>query len=71
MHFLKCRKSTENKNLKFVRTENAKIMFLLKCETCDSKKSKFIKEQEASRLLSTLRIKTLLSKIPFLGSLLF
>ena len=38
---------------------------------CDSKKSKFMKEQEASRLLSSLGIKTLLNKILSLGPLLF
>ena len=46
-------------------------MLLLKCEACDSKKSKFIKDQEASRLLSSLGIKTPLSKIPLLVPLLF
>ena len=38
---------------------------------CDSKKSKFIKEQEASGLLSNLGIKTPLSKIPLLGHIFF
>ena len=37
----------------------------------DSQKSKFIKVQEASGLLSSLEIKTLLNKIPLLGTLLF
>ena len=37
----------------------------------DSKKSKFIKEQKASRLLSSLGIKVPLSKIPLLGPLFF
>ena len=60
---LKCRKNTENKNLKLVRTKNGRIMLLLKCAVCDSKKSKFLKEQEASWLLSSLRTRTLLSKI--------
>ena len=46
-------------------------MLLSKCEVCDSEKSEFIKEQEASGLLISLGIKTLLSKIPLLGSLLF
>ena len=45
-------------------------MLLSKCEVYDSKKSKFIKEQEASGLLSSLGIKTPLSKIPLLGPLL-
>ena len=46
-------------------------MLLSKCEVCDSKKSKFIKEQETSKLLSTLGIKTPLSKISLVGPLLF
>ena len=33
-------------------------MLLSKCAVCDSKKSKFIKEQEASGLLSSLGINT-------------
>ena len=35
------------------------------------KKSKFIKHQDTSGLLSSLGIKTRLSKIPLVGSLLF
>ena len=46
-------------------------MPLLKCAVCDRKMSKFIKEQEASGLLSTLGIKAPLSKIPLVGPLLF
>ena len=38
---------------------------------CNSKKSKFIKKQEASGLLSSLGIKALLSKIPLVGSPFF
>ena len=37
---------------------------------CDSKKLKFIKEQETSGLLSSFEIKTPLSSIPLLGPLL-
>ena len=40
---LKCRKNTESKNSKVVRTKNRRIMLLSKCEVCDSKKLKFIK----------------------------
>ena len=46
-------------------------MILSKCEVCDSKKSKFIKGQQASRVLSCLEIKTPLSKIHLIGSLSF
>ena len=46
-------------------------MLSLKCAVSNSKKSKFIKEEEASGLLSTLGIKTPLSEIPLVGPLLF
>ena len=46
-------------------------MILLKCAVCDSKKSKFIKQQEASGLLSSLGIRTPLGKIPLVGPFLF
>ena len=46
-------------------------MLLSKCAVCDSRKSEFIKEYEASGLLSSLAIKTSLSKIPLVGPLLF
>ena len=42
-----------------------------KCAVSNSKKSKFIKEEEASGLLSTLGIKTPLSEIPLVDPLLF
>ena len=46
-------------------------MPLSKCAVCDSKKSKFIKEQKPSGLLSSLETRTPLNKILLLGSLLF
>ena len=61
-HCLKCRKNTESKNPKVAKTNNERIMLLSKCAVCDRKKSKFIKEQEASRLLSSLGTKTALKK---------
>ena len=46
-------------------------MILSKCAICGSKKSRFIKNQEVKGLLSNLVIKTLLSKVPILGDILF
>ena len=46
-------------------------MLLSKCAICSSKKSRFIKNQEAKGLLSNLSIKTPLSKVPILGDILF
>ena len=70
LYCLKCRKNTETKNTKVVRTRNGKIMLFSKYAVCDSRKSKFIKEQEVSWLLSSLEIKTSLSKIYLVGALL-
>ena len=48
LYCLKCRKNTESKNLKAASTKNGRIMLLSKYAVCDGKKSKFIKQQEAS-----------------------
>ena len=61
---LKCTKNTESKNPKVARTRNGRMMRSSKYAVRDSKKSKYIKQQEASGLLSSLGIKTSLSKIP-------
>ena len=39
-------------------------MLLSKCAICGSKKSRFMKEQEEKGILSSLGLKTPLSKIP-------
>ena len=70
-YLLKCRKYTKNINPQVLSTSNGEIMILSRCEICNSKKSKFINQQEAKGLLSKLGIKTLLSKIPLLGDVLF
>ena len=46
-------------------------MLLSKCLVCNSKKSKFLKEQEARGLSSSLEIRTPLSQISLRGPLLF
>ena len=46
------------KDNKVVKTKNGRIMLLLKCKVCNSNKSKFMKEQKASKILSDLWIKT-------------
>ena len=68
---LKCRKDTENINSKVSKTSNNRTMILSKCAKCGSKKSRFIKNQEAKGLLSNLGIRTPLSKVPILGDILF
>ena len=46
-------------------------MLLLKCAVRDSKKPRFMKEQDISGLLNNLELKRPLSKIPMLGDNLF
>ena len=68
---LKCKKDTENINPIVSKTSNNRMMILSKCAICKSKKSRFIKNQEAKGLLSNLGIRTPLSKVPILGDILF
>ena len=68
---LNCRKNTENINPRVSKTTNGRTMVLSKCAICDSKKSRFVKNQEAKGLLSNLGIRTPLSKVPILGDILF
>ena len=68
---LKCKKNTENLDPEISSTSNGRAMILSKCAICGSKKSRFIKNQEASGLLSKLGIKTPLSKIPILSHIFF
>ena len=68
---LKCKKKTKNIDPEISSTSNGKAMILSKCAICGSKKSRFIKKQEAKGLLSHLGIKTSLSKVLILGDILF
>ena len=65
-----CRKNTENMDITVSASSNGRVMILSKCAICGSKKSRFIKNQEAKGLLSKLGIKTPLSKMPILGDIL-
>ena len=66
---LACRKYTKNNDPKIVRNRQNRLMIQSNCATCDSKKSRFIKEQQAMGILSHIDIKTLLSKVPLLNIL--
>ena len=69
LYCLKCRKNTEINKPKTLKTKNGWIVLLSNCAVCNSKNSRFIKEQEASGLLSSLGVKTLLSRFPLVGPL--
>ena len=66
---LSCRKNNKDTNLKIVKSKNNRSIIQSNCAICGSKKSRFIKEQQAKGLLSNLGIKTPLSKVPLLNIL--
>ena len=68
--YRECKKDTKNINLRVSSTSNRRTMILSKCAICGSKKSIFIKNQEAKGLLSTLDIGTPLIKVLLLGDIL-
>ena len=68
---LNCRQNTESINPKVSKTINGKAIILSTCAICGSKKSKFIKQQEAKGLLNNLGLRTPLDKFPVLGDILF
>ena len=68
---LKCKKDTENVDSKMLETKYGRTMLLSRCAVCGRKKSRFMKEQEAKGLLSSLGLKAPLSNIPLLGNILF
>ena len=69
IYCLACRKYTKNNNPKIVRNRQNRLMIQSNCANCGSKKSRFIKEQQAMGILSNLGIKTPLSKVPLLNIL--
>ena len=67
---VKCRKDIENIDPKIVRIKNNRLIMQSKSTVCEIKNSRFVKEQEAKGLLSSLRIKIPSSKIPLLNILI-
>ena len=51
------------------KTKNNRLLMQSKYSVCGTKKSRFVKKQDAKSLLSNLGIKTPLSKIPLLNVL--
>ena len=68
---LKCKTNAKNIDSKMLETENGRLMLSSKLAICVSKKSRFMKEQQAKGLLSNLGLKTPLSKIPVLGDIFY
>ena len=55
---LKCREKTDSKTPRVAKTNKGRLMKSLKCVVCDSKNSRFFKEQEP------IGLKAPLGKIP-------
>ena len=53
---LSCRTYTTNTDSRIVTSKNERSMIQSNCAICGSKKSRFIKEQQAKGLLSNLSI---------------
>ena len=64
-----CKTETENKNPKDFKTKNERLILKSIGLVCNNKKSRFISKNEGSGLLSSLGIRTPLSKIPGLNIL--
>ena len=66
---VKFRTKTENLNSKVFKTKSNRLIKQSKCTLCEIKKSGFVKEQEAKKLLCNLGIRTPYIKIPLLNIL--
>ena len=66
---VKYRKKRKNLRSKIFKTKNNRLIMQSKCAVCGIKKSRFVKEEEAKGLLSSLGLKTPLNKIPLLGDI--
>ena len=62
---LKCKENTKNIDPTVSKTSNNKLL-LSKCAICVSKKPRFIKKQETSGILSSLGLKTPISRFYYL-----
>ena len=54
-----------------IKINEGKLILLSNYAVCDSKKTRFIKKQEASGLFSNLGLKAIFSKVPLSGDFLF
>ena len=66
---LSCKRNTGNINAEVFKTKNGRLMMKSACSVCGNKKSRFVSKKEGPDILSSLGIKTPLSKIPGLNIL--
>ena len=68
---LKRNRNTESVDSKMLKTKSGSLMLSLKCALCGSKQSRFMKEQGAKTLLTSLGLKTAMNTYPLLEDILF
>ena len=68
---VKCRNDTENLNSKIFKTKSGRLVLQSKYADCAIKSSRFVKEQEEKRLITSLGLKRRLSKIALFGDIFF
>ena len=56
-------KNTDNVNSKMIKSKNGRLQLKSECTICGNKRSRFVKEQETKGILSSLGIRTSLSRI--------
>ena len=66
---VKCKKDTDNIDPKIFKGKNNRLIMQSKCSVCKNKKLRFVKEQDAKVLLSSLGTKMPFSKILLLNVL--
>ena len=66
---VKYKRNTGNKDTKVIKTKNSRLQMKSHCSVWGHKKSRFISKNEGSGILSSLDIRTPLSKIPGLNIL--
>ena len=69
-YYLKCKRHTADVDPNVSKTKNSRTQLSSKYTVCSSKKSRFIKKQEAKGLLKSLGIKTPLSNSTLIGKIL-
>ena len=70
-YYFKCKTKKESKITRVEKTQKWRAMLSSNCSVCNRKDTIFIKEQEASGLLSNLGLKTPLSKTLLFDKTLF
>ena len=64
-----CKKNTEDKNPKVFKRRNERLILKSVCSVCNNEKSRLASKNEGSGLLSSLDIRTPLSKVLLLNIL--